>query len=156
MTDDAAAKAARNIVCFDIPWTSGVSEKNSAQLQEAIAQAIRDAVAPYQREQNEIDQILGKALGYPEADETIMEKPDGSVVTGDHTPVTLAMEAARKLRDAVADERERVAKLVEDEINRAWIDGSELHGMVYNVFPAIKRIAGAEPAAKEDGDAKDS
>lgn len=49
-------------------------------------------------ELHEIGQILGKALGYPEADETVMEKPDGSVVTGDNTPVTLAMEAAGRIK----------------------------------------------------------
>ncbi len=54
----------------------------------------------YFSEAHEIDQILGKALGYPAADESIMPEPDGSVVTGEHTPVTLAMEAAKKLKEA--------------------------------------------------------
>ena len=45
----------------------------------------------YTTEENEVDQILGKALGYP----PYPNKDSDWVCTGDHTIVTLAMEAAR-------------------------------------------------------------
>lgn len=72
----------------------------------------RDA---FLREQHEIDQILGKALGYPEADESVMEKPDGSVVTGDSTPVSLAMEAANRA-EAAEKRADRLAEALREVI----------------------------------------
>jgi hypothetical protein len=49
------------------------------------------------KDNHDINQILGKALGYPEAFPDISDVDDGSVVTGEHIPVTLAMEAAKQL-----------------------------------------------------------
>jgi hypothetical protein len=48
---------------------------------------------------NEIEQILGKALGYPAYGPEMFEdgNPDGTVCVGDHVPVTLAMEAAQRI-----------------------------------------------------------
>ena len=49
----------------------------------------------------EIEQILGKALGYPWYKDDQKNFPgateEDGVCTGEHTPVTLAMEAANKL-----------------------------------------------------------
>lgn len=49
-----------------------------------------------------IEQTLGKALGYPEYGPEMFEdgKPNGDVCVGEHTPETLALEAARRLREA--------------------------------------------------------
>lgn len=92
-----------------------VREKNELKrwLEAAIAdkEKAERKVEGLLKEQYEIDQILGKALGYPEADETIMEKPDGSVVTGEHTEVTLAMEAAKHIRDSDIVRRELLSVL---------------------------------------------
>ncbi len=55
---------------------------------------IRDAMGS---EAYEVDQILGKALGYPEAFPVVSDVDDGSVVTGEHTIVSLAMSAAEKI-----------------------------------------------------------
>jgi hypothetical protein len=63
------------------------------------------------KEHNEVEQILGKALGYPYGDYKICSKcdttdcsncPDPFVVVGDHTPATLAMEAASRIADLEA------------------------------------------------------
>ena len=53
--------------------------------------ALRHAAA---KENNEICQLLGKALGYVAA--------DGEVEVGEHTAVTLAMEAAEKITEFLA------------------------------------------------------
>ena len=49
----------------------------------------------------EIEQILGKALGYPWYKDDQKNFPGATekdgVCTGEHTPVTLAMEAAEKV-----------------------------------------------------------
>jgi hypothetical protein len=58
---------------------------------------------------HEVDQTLGRALGYPEYAPD-MGAPEGDVCTGDHVPETLAMEAAGKIRELTAErDRLRVA-----------------------------------------------
>lgn len=51
----------------------------------------------------EIEQILGKALGYPRYCDDQENFPDATeadgVCTGDHTAVTLAMEAAARIEE---------------------------------------------------------
>lgn len=57
-------------------------------------------------ENYEIEQVLGKALGYPRAFPDVGEMDDDSVVVAPHTPITLAMEAAEcisKLRKELED-----------------------------------------------------
>lgn len=68
----------------------------------------------YRIELYQIEQILGKALGYPYLDHTVCSKchpvigctcGDPQVCVGDHVPETLAMEAAtliKKLRENYA------------------------------------------------------
>jgi hypothetical protein len=53
----------------------------------------------------EVEQTLAKALGYPEYDEQFFPDgvPDGSVCTGDGTPVTVAQEAAAKIAELTAE-----------------------------------------------------
>src|SRR5436190_10735496 len=45
---------------------------------------------------DELEQTLGKALGYPEYDETVMPggNPEGAVCVGPNVPESLASEAA--------------------------------------------------------------
>lgn len=50
------------------------------------------------KERDEIDQILGKALGYPECFPEVSNIDDTRVCTGEHTVVTLAMEAADRIK----------------------------------------------------------
>lgn len=54
----------------------------------------------------EVEQTLGKALGYPPAFPDVSEIDDGSVVVGDHVPETLAKEAA-KLIESLRRDAER-------------------------------------------------
>lgn len=52
------------------------------------------------REDNEIEQVLGKALGYPRYRDDPKNFPnvtDDSVCVGDHVPVTIAMAAAKQI-----------------------------------------------------------
>ena len=51
-----------------------------------------------------VDQILGKALGgFPEAFPVVSDVDDGSVVTGDHTVVSLAAMAAEKITETARE-----------------------------------------------------
>jgi len=67
------------------PWQSVNCELNEANKVKGKLRACAE-------ESREIDQILGRALGYP-------PNPYGApgVCTGEHTPVTLAQEAAERL-----------------------------------------------------------
>jgi hypothetical protein len=53
--------------------------------------------------EHEIQQILGKALGYPWFKDDLKNWPDATeedgVCVGEHVAVTLAMEAAEKIKD---------------------------------------------------------
>ena len=67
------------------------------------------------KQSHEVEQILGKALGYPSGYPDVSEVDDGSVCVMDHTPETLAMEAARvivTLKAEVARLNELAEKLV--------------------------------------------
>lgn len=67
------------------------------EMQEEIIR-LREQVDAMARERYEIDQILGKALGYPEYTEDF-GAPKGDVCTGEHVPVTLAREAAKRIEE---------------------------------------------------------
>lgn len=60
---------------------------------------------------NEIEQILGKALGYPWYVDDPVSFPEATeedgVCAGEHTAVTLAMEAAGVLRKVLTTSRRR-------------------------------------------------
>lgn len=73
------------------------------------------------REDYEIQQILGKALGYPWFKDDQKNFPnateDDGVCVGEHVAITLAMEAADRLvgyRACIETERERCAKIAEN------------------------------------------
>jgi hypothetical protein len=71
-----------------------------AQAAEAEVARLRDALA---RQNHEIEQTLGKALGYPPLYPDVSPVDDGQVCVGDHVAETLALEAAdriTRLRDA--------------------------------------------------------
>jgi hypothetical protein len=74
-----------------------------AELTEARAEITRlwDAAA---REAHDVEQILGKALGYPVAGPEIggTGLPGGDVCVGEHVPASLAMEAVAALAEARA------------------------------------------------------
>jgi len=71
-------------------------------------------VRALQKELWEIEQILGKALGYPWYKDDVKNFPDATeadgVATGEHTPVTIAMEAARRLTPKPMGEDRAVEK----------------------------------------------
>lgn len=83
---------------------TGFIQTHPIKCQKATLERLEHQHGGMLTELREIDQILGKALGCPEYDESFFPdgKPDGSVCTGDHTPVTLADAAARQLRRAEA------------------------------------------------------
>jgi len=73
------------------------------------------------RSDHEIDQILGKALGYP-------TYPDDwnagdSVCTGDHVPASLAMEAAQRIRDL-----EQAIRILGLQRSVDYVIRREIHG----------------------------
>lgn len=61
----------------------------------------KDLIQKVAAQGHEIEQILGQALGYPWFKDDPKNFPDATekdgVCVGDHTPVTLAMEAAQRL-----------------------------------------------------------
>lgn len=63
-------------------------------------QATIDAM---QQELNEVEQILGRALGYPLYADDQKSFPGATaadgVCTGDHTPISLAMETAARITE---------------------------------------------------------
>lgn len=63
---------------------------------EALKNRHRD-VSNFFTEAKEVDQILGKALGYPPYFPDVSQVDDGSVCTGEHTLVSLAEEAAARI-----------------------------------------------------------
>jgi len=76
------------------------AEAEIARLRARFDQTRAGVVAEY----HEIEQLLGKALGYPPLYPAVSQVDDGSVGVGDHTAVTLAMEASgeiTRLRDYV-------------------------------------------------------
>lgn len=87
----------------------------------------------------EIEQVLGKALGYPEAYPDVSDVDDGSVCVGEHIIETLAAEAAKKII-ALKDENQKLKEEVErlrsmtewQEIETAPKDGSHFFGLVEN------------------------
>jgi hypothetical protein len=83
-------------------------------------------------ERYEIDQTLGKALGYPEYTEDF-DAPDGDVCTGEHVPVTLAHEAAERI-DAL-EEALREIKKCEGAFSRDPLTHAE------NVIKNMEQIA---------------
>jgi len=65
-------------------------------------------VAAYHKSAHAVEQVLGKALGCPVYDgDQVDPAGAGTVCVGDHTPVTLADAAARRIADLEA-ERERM------------------------------------------------
>ena len=59
---------------------------------------LEQIVQVIQWEDNEVEQILGKALSYAEGYPLVNEVDDGSVEVGEHTTVTLALEAADRIK----------------------------------------------------------
>lgn len=51
----------------------------------------------YMKEGHEVEQALGKALGYPELYPDVSDIDDGTICVGEHTPGTIAAEAASRI-----------------------------------------------------------
>ncbi len=51
----------------------------------------------YQHECRDVEQTLGKALGYPEIYPHVTDIDDGQICVGEHVASSIALEAARKL-----------------------------------------------------------
>lgn len=73
---------------------------------EETKEELRRKADLYRIELNEIEQILGKALGYPYLDHTVCSQcdpikgctcGDPQVCIGEHVAVTIALEAATKI-----------------------------------------------------------
>jgi hypothetical protein len=73
-----------------------------AELERVSARADRLAATMHAvaGETWQIEQVLGRALGYPEYGPDMFPdgKPDGSVCVGECTPLDLAIEAANRLK----------------------------------------------------------
>lgn len=67
-------------------------------VKELHARLTVDQLAAFLHENYEIEQTLGRALGYPPAYPDVSDIDDGTVVVGPHTPLTLAQEAADRIR----------------------------------------------------------
>jgi hypothetical protein len=82
-------------------------------------------------EHDEIEQILGKALGYPEYYPDISDVNDGSVCVGEHVPASLAEEAATKIRSLTGDVDQLKAAIRhhrdQRRDERCWLDDMELY-----------------------------
>jgi hypothetical protein len=89
----------------DVIWLVSEVERLRAERNSDDLYTLLDAIIHQRRgamtELNEIHDILAEALGYQKAP-TLEEDPNcpcpGAYVTGDHIAVTLAVEAAKKLR----------------------------------------------------------
>ena len=65
------------------------------------------------KERDEVEQILGRVLGYPPYYPIVTQVDDGRVCVGEHTPPTLAEEAANRIRNL-----EKQVSLLSGE----WVD----------------------------------
>lgn len=86
---------------------SDISLSTLRETAECKKLALKEKIRIYQQELYEIEQILGKALGYPYIDHTVCSKCDEhkgctcgnpTVCIGEHTTRTLAEEAARAIK----------------------------------------------------------
>ena len=81
-------------------------------------------IQKYKKESEEIEQILGKALGYPWFKDDQDNFPNATeadgVAVGDHTAWSLAMEAADKIKhlENQLDEALGIAKIIAVSINQ--------------------------------------
>lgn len=86
-----------------VPVFSGGDQLTNEQLIDR-AIAANQQIAGYQRECNEVEQVLGKALGYPWYKDDPKNFPDATeadgVCVGDHVPGSIAAEAADRLTAA--------------------------------------------------------
>ena len=78
-----------------------------------------DTIAKYKKEMEEIEQILGKALGYPWFKDDQCNFPNATeadgVAVGDHTAWSLAMCAADKIKE--------LQEQLDKEYERGYEDG---------------------------------
>jgi hypothetical protein len=90
------------------------------------------------REAEEVDQILGKALGYPEGFPEVNSVDDSWVNTGPNTIASLAEEVAEKI-ELLEEQNELLADLIkktEDRCSRLAVAGlcALYGGIAYGLF----------------------
>lgn len=73
----------------------------------------------YGRELNEVEQHLGKALGYPELYPHVSDVDDGTVCIGEHVAGTIAHEAANRIIKQRAEIEQLKAPWTEGEVYAA-------------------------------------
>lgn len=146
-------------------------------LQHAVAELSRDAlqarVAELERrlafvmdasakENYEIDQILGRALRYPRYadDPKNFHESIGSedVCTGEHVPVTLAMEAGKRievLERAIVDAAVPLEVLAASDAALPYREiGPELRATIAQAVLSIRAALFGDAARKEQSDGK--
>lgn len=98
---------------------------------------------------HEVEQILGKALRYPELYPKASEIDDGSVCVGEHVPQTLAQEAANKIRSQVITLVKADDAIVEavEELERVRYIGTDLEtmGVISKLRKMLAEIRGGAP-----------
>lgn len=85
-------------------------------------EAMRTQIAAVKQCFHEIEQVLGKALGYPPAYPDASRTDDGVVCIGDHVPETLAIEAAWKIAELTQQRDAAEAELARCHERLAEID----------------------------------
>lgn len=126
-----------------------------AQAAETLRQ--RDAML---REREEVEQILGRALGYPEMYEAIIDgqqaivgpewpgaRPIGKVCVGDHVLASLAVEAADAVRQRgrlleALRPFAAMAKTLEDEPPQRYVAFGFMAGDIREAAAAIADVEG--------------
>lgn len=108
---------------------------------EARIEALEQACAGHE---NEIEQTLGKALGYPE----YPEPGSGWVCVGEHVAATLAMEAANKIGklEAEAGRLRTALEIYADELRWVWFANLNCWGYV---SPVAIHLPGPWMVARE-------
>lgn len=109
----------------DHQTTHGMDFCTPVQPVDAKDAEIERLTIAYRKSKEEIEQDLGKALGYPAYDESVMEVPDGSVCIGENCAESLAAEAARTIRElrdgkaALLDKLDVLQKSLQEIADRA-------------------------------------
>ncbi len=116
---------------------------------EAYEKAMADLRTAVARESREIEQTLGKALGYPWYKDDPKNFPNATeangVCVGEHVPASLAVEAARKIADLTRERDEALSQLNSsgnviyqwrEVAERAEADAAAMRQLVRNSFRA--------------------
>jgi hypothetical protein len=93
------------LASFEQKWLERFNEKDTDAIEEYshVCTRLTDIVLAAAKEDSEICQILGKALGYPWFKDDRKNFPEATeldgVCTGDHVAITIVEEAAKCIAD---------------------------------------------------------